>query len=180
MRNGRTFHYVNAAFSRKNLTWWRTRRRRQPASWASSCGVARARDARALGRPAAVRPRRAEQASGTPPGPPRGDPHLSHVRTARTAPRRWGHPPLSVQPPFHPAWPSRRRRVAVAATLFSHFMFYLFFRAAGAGRPGPARRREGANFARRPARSRGTQSFPPRKDESNAEPTDAEPRLPCG
>ena len=64
-----------------------------------------------------------ERATGTRPRPPRGDPHLSHVRTT---PRRWWRP-LSVQPPIHPAWPSRRRRVAVAATLFSHFMFYLFF-----------------------------------------------------
>lgn len=110
MRNGRTFHYVNAPFSRKNLTRWRARRRRQPAAWALSCGVARARDAAA---------RLPCGHDGRSKRPGRAPAPLVATRTSRTcAPRvprrRWGHPPLSVQPPFHPASPSRRRRLAVA------------------------------------------------------------------
>ena len=107
MPHGRTFHYVNSPFSRKNLTWGRTRRRRLPAAWASSCGVARACDPRALCRPSAVRPRRRSERPGRAPAP------LVATRTSRTcAPRRDGG---GAPSPFSRRFIQPRRRVAVAS-----------------------------------------------------------------
>lgn len=112
MRNGRTFHYVNAPFARKNLTWGRTRRRRQPAAWASSCGVARARDAAPHVLSAARLPCGHDGGASerdTPPSP-RGDPLLSHhAHRAATVGTSTTLRSAAVSSSLAVASPSRRR-----------------------------------------------------------------------